>query len=197
MPERAGIEARSRAEARRERRASVTDPDVVMAAAARLLASRPWSVTDMRRRLAVLGYPSGLVETVIGRLLELGYLDDQRYAAAWVAARDRARPRGSAALRRELTRKGIDPGVITGVLADREMAEHPDGEWPQGAGSGSADLDAALRLLLRRGAALAREPDPRKRRQKAYALLARNGFDPETCAQAVSRASSGHADGAP
>jgi hypothetical protein len=26
-----------------------------------------------------------------------------------------------------------------------------------------------------------REPDPRRRRAKAYALLARNGFDPVVC----------------
>jgi SOS response regulatory protein OraA/RecX len=90
----------------------VTDADVVMAAGAALLASRPWSVSDMRRRLVALGYPVPLVETVVARLIELGYLDDERYAAAWVASRDRARPRGSAALRRELGRKGIEPAVI-------------------------------------------------------------------------------------
>jgi SOS response regulatory protein OraA/RecX len=43
------------------------------------------------------------------------------------------------------------------------------------------DLIAAAALLRRKRAALEREPDERKRRQKAYMLLARNGFDPETC----------------
>ena len=37
-------------------------------------------------------------------------------------------------------------------------------------------------------AALDREPVPQKRRQKAYALLARNGFDPDTCRTAISAA---------
>ncbi|MET1231345.1 MAG: hypothetical protein ABWY52_00680, partial [Candidatus Limnocylindrales bacterium] len=46
-----------------------------------------------------------------------------------------------------------------------------------------ADEIAARRLLARRAAALAREPDPRRRRQKAYALLARNGFSPDVCAR--------------
>jgi hypothetical protein len=47
------------------------------------------------------------------------------------------------------------------------------------------DLDAARRLLERRGAALLREVDPRRRRAKAYALLARSGFDPDVCRDAV------------
>jgi SOS response regulatory protein OraA/RecX len=56
----------------------------------------------------------------------------------------------------------------------------------QDAAPASVDRTAAERLLARKASALAREPDPRKRRQKAYALLARNGFDPGIC-QAVSR----------
>ena len=45
----------------------------------------------------------------------------------------------------------------------------------------SADRTAAERLLAKNARALARVADPRKRRQRAYALLARHGFDPETC----------------
>jgi hypothetical protein len=45
----------------------------------------------------------------------------------------------------------------------------------------SPDLAAAERLIARRRSALFREPDPRKRRAKVYALLARNGFDPDVC----------------
>ena len=184
----AHVQAARRA-ARRERRAAVTDPDTVMAAAAALLASRPWTVADIRRRLTAMGYQTGLVESTVTRLIELGYLDDQRYAAAWIASRDRSRPRGSTALRRELRRKGIEPAVIEGALAEREKAtrgeDTPDGsEAPEQAG----DLAAAVRLLERRAAALAREPDLRKRRQKAYGLLARNGFDPEVCVAAISAA---------
>jgi hypothetical protein len=58
-------------------------------------------------------------------------------------------------------------------------ATDPEGIDPDG----SADLAAAARLLERRHSALMREPDLRKRRHKAYALLARNGFDPDVCAR--------------
>ena len=50
-----------------------------------------------------------------------------------------------------------------------------------GGGVVDADRDAASRLLDRRRASLEREPDHRRRRQKAYALLARNGFGPDVC----------------
>jgi hypothetical protein len=43
----------------------------------------------------------------------------------------------------------------------------------------SPDQAAAERLLAM--PSLARVADPRQRRQRAYALLARNGFDPEVC----------------
>jgi hypothetical protein len=52
---------------------------------------------------------------------------------------------------------------------------------------GEIELTAALRLLDRRRSALERESDPVKRRHKAYALLARNGFDPDTCRSATTR----------
>jgi hypothetical protein len=56
---------------------------------------------------------------------------------------------------------------------------------PEGDG---VDLEAARRLLARNERSLARVADPRQRRQRAYALLARNGFDPETCREASSQA---------
>jgi len=168
----------------------VEDANVVMEAAAAFLAVRPRSVDETRRRLQQLGYRQELVDAVVQRLLELEYLDDQSFARAWVESRDRARPRGEQALRRELTLKGIDRETVTAVLAERSAgrtagAGFPvDGTEPDSGSDpevGSADRAAAERLLGRRRAALLREQDPRKRRQRAYALLARYGFDPDIC----------------
>ena len=96
------------------------DPAVVLDAAAAFLEVRPRSVDEMRRRLRHLGYPAALIEVVIDRLLAYGYLDDEAFARAWVESRDRARPRGEAALRRELVLKGIDRELISAVLAGRD-----------------------------------------------------------------------------
>jgi regulatory protein len=142
-----------------------------MESAAAFLAVRPRSVGETRRRLRHLGYPQALVDQVVERFAEVGYLDDAGFARAWVESRDRARPRGETALRRELAQKGVARAVVDEVLGERHDA----------AGDGDPNLAAAVALLARKRASLTREPDPRKRRQKAYALLARSGFDPETC----------------
>ena len=146
-----------------------------MDAAATFLAARPRSVMETQRRLRDLGYPHALVDSVVNRLQEMNYLDDAAFARAWVESRDRARPRGEAALRRELVLKGIDRHVIDEVLMERR--DSPGRDDPNAA--------AAVALLERRRAALAREADPTRRRNKAYALLARNGFDPETAREAA------------
>ncbi len=170
---------RSTAESRqalRELRAELRDPAPVMEAAAAFLSVRPRSVTETRRRLLHNGYPGPLVDEVVTKLIEMEYLDDAAFAKAWVESRDRAKPRGETALRRELALKGVARDVVDEVLAERNEA----------ATSGDPNRSAAGALLNRRRSALEREIDPARRRQKAYALLARNGFDPETCREAAS-----------
>jgi regulatory protein len=161
--------------AARERRAAVDDPEVVLAAALRFLEARSRSIAEVRRRLTGAGYQPELVEGAVARLVELGMLDDAAFGAAWLESRDRARPRGERALRQEMRIKGLDGALVDDLLVERAAS----GE--------DVDRVGAERVLTRHAAALARVTDPRARRQRAYALLARNGFDPETCAAAVRR----------
>jgi regulatory protein len=163
---------------RRERRAAVDDPQVVLEAAGRFLEARSRSVGEVRRRLGSAGYRPDLVEGAIAKLIEFGVLDDEAFARAWVESRDRARPRGERAIREELRIKGIDRGTADLVLAERRDAAVEAGEDGSGV---TPDRVAAERLLAKHRRALERVADPRQRRQRAYALLARNGFDPETC----------------
>ena len=160
---------------KRDRLGAVDDPAIVLEAALRFLEPRERSIGEVRRRLSRVGYREELVEGAIARLVELGMLDDQAFARSWIESRDRARPRGERALRFELARKGVDRKTADETIAAR-AAEHPE-----------ADTDAAARLLARNSRALDRVGDPRARRERAYALLARNGFDPEVAA-AASRA---------
>lgn len=158
---------------KRERLGAVDDPALVLEAALRFLEPRQRSIGEVRRRLTRVGYRPELVESVIARLIELGMLDDQAFARIWIESRDRARPRGERALRRELAVKGIDRDIVDGTIEERD-ASSPD-----------ADAEAARGLLERNSRTLARVPDPRARRQRAYALLARNGFDSETALAAI------------
>jgi regulatory protein len=186
------LEARK---ARLERHAAETDPDTVLDAAASFLELRSRSVHEVRRHLADAAFPAELVGGAIARLLELGMLDDRAFATAWVESRDRARPRGRSALRGELAHKGIDRETIAAVLSDRDRAAVEESEEAGSDGDAtfadrpvrSADEVAARRLLEKSRTALQRVEDPRARRQRAYALLARKGFDPEVCREVSGR----------
>lgn len=176
----------------RARRAEVDDPTVVFEAAIRFLEVRQRSVAEVRRRLTRAGYREDLVTGVIERLGDLGILDDEAFARAWIESRDRAHPRGEHALMLELRQKGLDAATIAAALRarreatvrwDAEADESTDAEaGPQP----SADEAAARKLLARHARTLDRIVDLRARRQRAYALLARNGFGPEIAA-AVAR----------
>jgi regulatory protein len=170
---------------RREQRAAVDDPDEVLQAGARFLEARPRSVAEVRRKLTRLGYRPELVAGAVERLVELGFLDDDAFARSWVESRDRAKPRGEHALRRELGLKGVDRSLVDVILDDRRedalTAAAARDDVPA-----SADEAAAERLLEKKLPAILREPAPRRRAQRAYALLARNGFAPDVCSS-VSR----------
>jgi regulatory protein len=183
MPRRTGTERLEARKARLERHAAETDQAVVLNAAGRFLELRSRSVEEVRKHLTAAAFPPALVEGAIERLLQLGWLDDRAFATAWVESRDRARPRGQVALRRELALKGIGRETVDAILSDRDEAALDDADdenGPQSRG-GSADEIAAERLLQKSRGALMRIDDPRARRQRVYALLARNGFDPDVC----------------
>lgn len=169
---------------RRAARAATIDPAVVLAAALRLLEIRPRSTSEVSRRLSLLGYPDALIGQVVDRLVELEILDDRAFARAWVESRDRAHPRGERALRAELRQRGVANSVIEQVLIDR--ATEPSDERSD-VGDGGADEAAASRFIAARRAALDRIADPRRRREHAYALLARRGFDPDVCRRVAGR----------
>ena len=195
MPRYSGTEKLAARKARLELHAAETDPGVVLNAAARYLELRTRSIDEVRRHLGAARFPESLVEGAITRLMELGLLDDRAFAQAWVESRDRARPRGSQALRRELALKGIDRETIEGLLAGRrDVSAAPDSDnAPPGRSDDSSgdptsqDERAAERLLHKNRASLSRVADPRLRRQRAYGLLARNGFDPEICRDSSAR----------
>lgn len=170
----------------RARRAAIGDLEVVLAAGLRFLEARSRSVEEVRRRLADAGYRPELIAVTLERLAAMGLLDDELFARGWIESRDRARPRGEMALRRELSQRGVGRTEITDALTERrEQAQANaqvglDSDDDSGT-SGSPDEAAARRLIERRRRDLDRIEDPRKRRERAYALLARNGFDPDVC----------------
>ena len=130
--------------------------------ALRLLARRDHSVAELRRKLLQRGFPVEIIDGLTKRLLEIGYLDDRRYAERWVVAAI-ANSRGyGPRLRLELQQRGV-PSELAGTVVAKLTEECDEAE--------------TLRHLAARkfpdfdpGAATDRE------RRRVFGFLQRRGF---------------------
>jgi regulatory protein len=134
----------------------------------RLLAGRPRSEVELRRRLERAGYPPHVIGPVLDRLRASGDVDDAAFVRAWVENRMAFRPRGAAMLRSELRRRGIAAGLIDSALAEVD--------------EGEAAWQAA-----RRAARRWERFDVAARREKVYQFLLRRGFDHDIIRQTLRR----------
>lgn len=94
-----------------------------LAAALRLLAGRSRSEQDLRGRLRRRGLSRPAVEAAVGRVRELGYLDDAAFARFFVEARQAATPRSRRALAFELSRQGVGKEVAGAAVAELSDAD--------------------------------------------------------------------------
>jgi len=133
--------------------------------ALRLLARRSRSRAELKRYLKTKGFDQTTIETALGQLERLGYVDDAAHARAYaeqLAARGRSGPR---AIYAKLRQRGV-AAEIAAAAAEEVLS--------------GADQEAmARRLAEKRLSALANVDMPTKRR-RLYAFLARRGFDPDT-----------------
>src|SRR5260370_39242647 len=96
--------------------------------AVKLLAAKARSIAELRERLLEgRGADDEVVETVISRLREYGYLDDEHFAVSYASLRVKQRPIGRRRLERDLTMKKIDRSVAEEAL-EQVYAETPEGE---------------------------------------------------------------------
>lgn len=72
------------------------------------------------------GYDESLVEPVLQRLTERGYVDDHRFATAWIENRNVGRGTSIKKLRLELQQKGISSQIIDEVLAESSRDDHEE-----------------------------------------------------------------------
>jgi regulatory protein len=114
------------------------------------------------------------------RLVEIGLIDDERFAQALLDSRDRSRQRGDRALLQELRRRGIDEELAQRLLAQRAAGEALSTEPVWGValrvveehaeGAEERAARAALAKLRLRGG------DVRAEVQRLAQGLARRGF---------------------
>ena len=137
-----------------------------------LLAFRPRSATELRRRLVQKGIEAPRAEAAVARLVEQGVVDDRAYAVAVV----RSKALGAGASRRrvgqELARRGVEREVADAAVEEVWREEEVD------------QTEAAERLARKRLTAL-RGLDAPARRRRLYAFLARRGYDADEIRRAM------------
>lgn len=140
-----------------------------------LLARRDYTEAELRQRLRRRGVADMIAEAVLGELSASGYVDDRRFAAAWVAARGAGKGLGRRRLRQELRQKGIDPdeseAALAGYDAETELA---------------TAIETAARRLRQYPPAQTAEELVRQRHRLAQ-FLQRRGFDWEMTKSAINR----------
>jgi regulatory protein len=139
--------------------------------ALRFLSNRPRSEWEVRQNLAKAEFDRGTIDHVVERLKSVALIDDSAFVKYWIENRAQFNPRGQAALRQELRRKGVERDVIDTMLAQAEQA----------------DDRSAIRSALAK-ANRYRHLSHDEFAQKLSAYLARRGFDYETVREAVAEA---------
>ena len=136
---------------------------VAMGRALNLLGYRARSEAEIRDRLGRYGYAGETIDAIVGRLEELGYLDDAEFAR--LKAREKARRYGPRRVSVELRKSGV------GEELAREIVEE---EFAGRSEVGEARSAAARRYNGRGSDAEAR---------RVYGFLVRRGYSAEVCAQ--------------
>ncbi len=137
-------------------------------AALSLLSYRPRSEKELRDRLREKRFDPDTVEKTIGRLRELGYVDDVSFARFWTETRQTLRPRSRRLLVSELRRRGV-----SGSTADEATV-------------GISDEEAAYEAAGRQLRAL-QGLDYRRFRERLGRFLTRRGFGYDVARRVIER----------
>jgi regulatory protein len=139
--------------------------------AVKLLAAKPRSIAELRERL-LRGKATNqeVVEEVIARLREYGYLNDERFAFSYASYKVKQRPIGRRRLERDLKFKKIDNAIANEAL-EMVYAETPEEQL----------IDQAIAKRIRiRG-----KPKNRAEAKSLFDHLLRQGFPLEVVSDKV------------
>ena len=148
--------------------------------AVKLLAAKPRSVAELRERL-LRGKNTNeeIVETVISRLREYGYLNDERFAFGYASYKVKQRPVGRRRLERDLKLKKVESAVANEAL-EMVYAATPEDQL----------IDQAIAKRLRiRG-----KPKNRAETKSLFDHLLRQGFEFELVSEKIRSLATDYAD---
>jgi regulatory protein len=134
----------------------------------RYLGFRDRTVLEVRRHLEAKRVEPDTIEQAVAELVELGYLDDARFAQRFVEDRRTLDHWGNERIERKLLASGIDAALVAAALAVGDAAE--------------TQLEAALTILTRR---FRTPPETDRERDRALGFLVRKGYELETAYDAI------------
>ncbi len=125
----------------------------------RLLSAAPRTRAQLAEVLRRRNVPAAAAETVLGRLTDVGLIDDAAFAAAWVQTRHRGRGLSRRTLAGELRSRGIPAETVAGAVEalDPEQELHTARAMVERRLGTTAGLPVATRvrrlagMLVRRG----------------------------------------------
>ena len=133
-----------------------------MQRAAKLLAAKPRSVTELRERLLEKEWTDeATVDAALAKLKEYGYLDDERFAFGYASYKVRQKPVGRQRLARDLQMKQVDRQTTEQAL-ELVFNETPEAEL----------VDRAIEKRIR----LRGRPRTRQETKSLFDHLLRLGF---------------------
>ncbi|WP_250906131.1 recombination regulator RecX [Nonomuraea sp. NEAU-A123] len=139
------------------------DPEsVARAICLRLLTMAPKTRAQLAEALRKRDVPDEAAETVLDRFSELGLINDEAFAEAWVDSRHHGRGLAKRALAAELRHRGVDSETVNEAVDRLD----PDQE-----------LETARRLVERKLSST-RGLDPQVRTRRLAGMLARKGYAP-------------------
>jgi SOS response regulatory protein OraA/RecX len=148
--------------------------------AVKLLAAKPRSIAELREcLLRGKNTNNEVVETVIERLREYGYLNDERFAFSYASYKVKQRPLGRRRLERDLKFKKVDSAVANQAL-EIVFTETPEEQL--------IDQAIAKRLQVRG------KPKNRLEAKSLFDHLLRQGFQFELVSERVRALATNYAD---
>jgi regulatory protein len=142
-----------------------------------LLSYKPRSLAEMRARLMEKDWAEEeIVGQVLARLEELGYLNDEEFAANFANSRLAEKPIGRSRLRRDLLRKKLPSETVENAL-DEAYEQESEEEL----------IDRAIGKRLR----LKGAPTDREEAKRLFDYLIRRGFSYDLVIRKVREAAKG------
>ncbi|MBN2284833.1 MAG: RecX family transcriptional regulator [Tissierellales bacterium] len=130
-------------------------------AALNLLSYQQRTLHEIDERLKAKGYDEGIIGIILDKLVEVGYLNDEKYVADFIRDKIKLKKYGSLKIRHQLMNRGIDQELISNGLEKIEELEM---------------LNNA-KTLIRKKAVTLKDLEEHKKKARLYRYLAGKGYD--------------------